>query len=120
LHQTSLTKYANYIKEKANIELIEHDYGFVSYSLLSDHVYIHDMYIDKDHRRKGIGSDLLKQIEIIAWAKKIKYVLSAVQINSNGLHEALLAQMLKGFKIVGADEKEIKLAKEIIWEAQER
>jgi GNAT superfamily N-acetyltransferase len=73
------------------------------------------MYIDKDHRRKGIGSNLLKEVEIIAWAKKIKYVLSAVQINSNGLHEALLAQMLKGFKIVGADEKEIKLAKEIVW-----
>lgn len=120
MHQTSLTKYANYIKEKANIELIEHEHGFASYSLLSDHVYIHDMYIDKSHRRKGIGSDLLKQIEIIAWAKKIKFVLSAVQINSNGLHDALLAQMLKGFKIVGADHKEIKLAKEIIWEAQER
>ena len=47
-------------------------------------------------------------------------MLSAVQINSNGLHDALLAQMLRGFKIIGADEKEIKLAKEIIWEAQEK
>jgi GNAT superfamily N-acetyltransferase len=74
------------------------------------------MYIDKDHRRKGIGSNLLKEVEIIAWAKKIKYILSSVQINSNGLHEALFAQMIKGFKIIGANEKEIKLAKEIVWE----
>jgi GNAT superfamily N-acetyltransferase len=74
------------------------------------------MYIEKDHRRKGVGSNLLKEVEIIAWAKKIKYILSSVQINSNGLHEALLAQMVKGFKIIGANEKEIKLAKEIVWE----
>jgi GNAT superfamily N-acetyltransferase len=73
------------------------------------------MYIEKDYRRKGIGSNLLKEVEIIAWAKKIKYILSSVQINSNGLHEALLAQMVKGFKIIGANEKEIKLAKEIVW-----
>lgn len=116
MHQISLTKYASYLKEKADIELIEHEYGFVSFSILNGHAYIHDMWVDKDHRNKGIGSKLLKEVEIIAWSFKCKFVLSSVQINSNAMNEALLAQMLKGFKIIGANEKEIKLAKEIIWE----
>lgn len=115
MHQTSLTKYRNYIKEKANIELIEHDYGFVTFSLLSDHVYIHDMYIEKYHRGKGVGSNLLKEVEIVAWSAGRKYVLASVQINSNGMHEALLVQFAKGFKIISANEKELNLAKEIIW-----
>jgi GNAT superfamily N-acetyltransferase len=115
LHQTSLFKYASYIKEKADIELIEHEHGFTTFSIQNGHAFIHDMWVHKDHRKEGIASYFLKEIEIVAWAAGCKYVLASVQINSNGMHEALLVQFAKGFRIISANEKELNLAKEIIW-----
>jgi len=113
LQVQKLTKYARYIKEKAGHELIENDFGFITYEVSDNCVHIHDLWIDSDYRDKGHGSNLVGMVIEQGKINGCKYLSSCVQINTNNVTETLKAQLHYGFLIVGANENEIKLAKEI-------
>lgn len=108
-----LTKYAKYIKEKANHELFENEFGFITYEISKDCVHIHDLWIDPDYRIKGHASNLVEVVIGQGEVNGCKYLTACVQINSNNVTDTLKAQLHYGFLVVGANENEIKLAKEL-------
>jgi GNAT superfamily N-acetyltransferase len=109
----SLTKYARYIKEKAGHELIENDFGFITYEVGKDCVHIHDLWVDPDFRVKGNGSYLVGMVIEQGKINGCKYLTASLQLNANNVTETLKAQLHYGFLVVGGNENEIKLAKEI-------
>jgi len=113
LQTQKLTKYAKYIKEKAGHELIENDFGFITYELNSSFVHIHDLWVDPDYRTKGHGADLVGMVIEQGKMNGCKYLTACLQLNSNNITETLKAQLHYGFLVVGGNENEIKLAKEI-------
>lgn len=113
MQQTNLSKYARYIKEKAGHELIENDFGFITYEVGKDFVHIHDLWVDPDFRDKGYGSNLVAEVIKKGKMNDCKYLTACVQLNANNLTDTLKAQLHYGFLVVGANENEIKLIKEI-------
>lgn len=113
MQQTKLSKYARYIKEKAGHELIENDFGFITYEVGKDCVHIHDLWVDPDFRDKGYGSNLVGEVVKQGKMNGCSYLSACVQLNTNNLTDTLKAQLHYGFLVVGGNEKEIKLAKEI-------
>jgi len=109
----SLTKYAKYIKEKANHQLFEDDFGFITFEVTNCIIHIHDLWVDPDYRHKGHGSKLIEEVLKANKTEEIKYLSSSVQLNANYVTETLKAQLHYGFSVVGANENEIKLLKEL-------
>ena len=109
----NLTKYAKYIKEKANHELIENDVGFITFEIGVECVHIHDLWVDPDFRIKGHGSELVSKVIEQGKLSGCKYLTSCIHLKSNNITETLKAQLHYGFLVVGGNENEIKLAKEL-------
>lgn len=113
MQRTSLTKYAQYIWEKAGHQLIEDEFGFITFEVAKDCIHIHDLWVHPNFRHEGHGSKLVKKVIESNKSEEIKYLTSCVQLKANDVTETLKAQLHYGFMVVGANENEIKLAKEI-------
>jgi ribosomal protein S18 acetylase RimI-like enzyme len=117
LQQQSLIKYAKYIKEVGNRDLIESKYGFITYevccnSQIGNYIHICDLWIDPDYRGYGHAKDLT--MKVIEEAKNMgaRHITSSIQINGD-ITETLSKQLAFGFKVATSNEKEIKLIKEL-------
>lgn len=54
-----MKKYAQYLKEKYNRNLVESKNGFIDYECFSDgSMYIHTLFVSKESRNKGEGAEL--------------------------------------------------------------
>ena len=113
MQQTSLTKYARYIWEKAGHQLIEGEHGFITFEVGENFIHIHDLWVDPDYRHKGHGSDLVQKVIDSRKNDSIKFLTSCVQLKANDVTQTLKAQLHYGFYVVGGNENEIKLAKEL-------
>lgn len=109
----SLTKYAMYIKEKFNDELIEHEHGFITYKLMGRHVFIKNIWIHPDHRLKGIGKELADKVVKIGKDQGCNLLLSTVLKTINNWGESLEANLHYGLKESNQTEEKIYLMKEI-------
>jgi GNAT superfamily N-acetyltransferase len=105
-----MQRYANYIKEKCDAELIETDSGFITYSVNGDTVHVHDAYVDADKRRQGASKDLVGRIIEL---EKPKRLTSCLQLSANNVNETLITQLCFGFRLIGANDKELYLVKEL-------
>lgn len=113
MQQTSLTKYAMYLKEKAGIDLVEWDHAWASYSISGSICVIENFWVHPDHRRSQVGTNLLKEIINIAKSAGCNELGSTVMTKSNGVEVALVSQINRGFKIVNSCPFKIYLKKEI-------
>jgi GNAT superfamily N-acetyltransferase len=113
LQAQSLTNYAKYIHEKAGLLLIEESFGFITFEVTKGCIYIHDLWVDIDYRREGYGSKLVQRMIDENKTDNIKFLMASVQLNANNVTDTLKAQLHYGFLVVGGNENEIKLAKEI-------
>lgn len=111
-HQ-SLTKYAKYIKEKADLDLIEWDHAFITYEIGRGVCFIHDLWVDPDHRRKKMAWLITDEVAFIAKKHGCDKLMASVMSNANYSMQSLLAQIAYGFKIMGSDSEKIYLVKEI-------
>jgi len=69
--------YAEYIKERENKDLIEKDYGFCTYEILGQYVYLADVYVSKDERQKGLCKDLVEEVVRIGKENGCKHILTS-------------------------------------------
>lgn len=111
MHHQKPSNYALYCKEKANRECYETDYGFVTYSHISDFViWIHDIFILKDFRQSGYGSKMVDDIVELTGCKEIQ---STVLTDSNGVEDAIKAHLAYGFRVHNAQNGKIYFIKEV-------
>lgn len=52
--------YAKYVEERRGAYVIEEEYGFISFELRPTYstIFIRDLYILPEYRRKGLGTDI--------------------------------------------------------------
>lgn len=103
----------DYIKEKANIDTHKTDFGFVTYEVGDSILYIHDSYVVPSKRKSGEGRKMLEFLLTLAKERNIKALSSNVQLGTNNLEDALMAQLSLGFVVTSANEKEITLMREV-------
>lgn len=108
-----MSLYGKYIKEREGKEIIENDYGFASYSVTPDGIYVENIYILPTFRKSGIAVDLEKQIIEIIKQKGLKYLYSSVAINTPDC-SANLARLIKhGARLHSAANNLIFCVKEV-------
>ena len=57
--------YAEYLKEREGISIIVKDFGFCSYKIIDDYIYLVDIYIKKEKRRTGLAKDFIEEVSDI-------------------------------------------------------
>lgn len=103
--------YKDYIKERENAELIEFEHGFVVLKILPDSIYLQDMYVMPEFRRKQIGTKMLQQVEQIATAAGKKELLTSCSPPALGSTGSLKAILASGFELLSCEKDMIYLNK---------
>lgn len=70
--------YAKYIKEREGREIIEKDYGFITYSIEDEYIFIGDLYIVPEERRNGHVKELTQSLVDLAKEYNKKYLMATV------------------------------------------
>jgi ribosomal protein S18 acetylase RimI-like enzyme len=105
--------YRAYLKERENAELIERSWGWCSYRVEADHVYLIDIYVLPQYRQHGKGTELLAAVENVARECGRPAVLGSIATNVQGADKMYNIMHGLGFKIHSSDKDIIYMIKEI-------
>lgn len=105
--------YREYLKEREGAELIERNWGWCSYRIEADHVYLIDIYVMPGYREHGKGSELLAAVEGIAREVGRPAVLGSIATNVPGADRMYGIMNGLGFKIHSSDKDIIYMIKEL-------
>lgn len=79
------SNHALYIEEREGKNIIEDEYGFATYFFPEKHiVYIEDVFVRKEHRRKGIAFKYADEIVKKAKAVGCKFLLGSIDPKAKG------------------------------------
>lgn len=107
------TLYAKYIKERDDREILEDEYGFITYKILNQECFIYDMCVDLSSRVGSRGRALIDSLVEIAHAADCSFISANVFLSDKGSSNTLLAAIRVGFKAVKANNDIIFIVKEI-------
>tara|TARA_B100000131_G_scaffold11232_2_gene11732 strand:- start:12966 stop:13307 length:342 start_codon:yes stop_codon:yes gene_type:complete len=97
--------YAKYILERENKHYFENKYGFVTYTIGSDNIYLQDMYVLQECRGKGHARNFLNYIEKIALELNKSCIVTSISINAQNPEISIIPIICGDFKIKKLDEK---------------
>lgn len=95
----ALSFWADYIKERENVEVLETNEGFATYQIKGLECYIRDIYIAPGHRGSKLVYKLADQIVKIAKEKGCKYLTGSVCPSANNCHISMLVLINYGMKL---------------------
>ena len=105
--------YADYIKERANQELIATDKGFVTYELGQDYCYIVDVYVLPEFRKSHVAIELGDKVVDLAKKNGINKIIGSVSLLANGRDTSIQGLYAWGMKISHYDKDTIYFVKEV-------
>lgn len=105
--------FGHYIQERLGKHIIENRYGFVTYMIEADYIYIEDVYVDKGYRRSSKGTNLLDEVAEIALKNGIKKLLTTVAPTALGSTDSIKAVLGYGFELLNSDQNVIYFTKKI-------
>lgn len=105
--------YQLYIKERLDMEVIEMDHGFITYRIDKDEVFIQDMFVREGYRQQNIGKTLVERVQEIAKENGKKFVTATILPSTGGATISLLGALRIGFKLLGASNNCVVIAKEV-------
>ncbi len=108
--------YAEYLKERTDDGIVETDEGFATYRYLDNGhtVYIIDIYVVPEARKKGVASQLADKIMGIAKEEKgCTCMLGTVQTSAKGSTISLKALLGYGMELHAVNGDAIILKKDI-------
>ena len=110
-----MSLYGDYVKERLGDFILETDYGFATYRYINDKktVYVVDLFVIPEMRKKGLASDLTDKIVEIAkkeGATELWGTVSPQAVNPTDSIKALLAY---GMTFLSSTEQIIIFRKDI-------
>lgn len=105
--------YRAYLKERENAELLERPWGWCSYRVEADHVYLIDIYVLPQYRQHGKGTELLVAVEGVTREVGRPAVLGSIATNVPGADRMYAIMFGLGFKIHSSDKDIIYMIKEL-------
>lgn len=106
--------YGKFIKEREGKEIIENDYGFCSYSLTPDGIYIENIFILQPFRKSGLAVEFEREVTKIAKEKGLKYLYSSVATNTVGATNNLNTMINHGARLHSANNSIIFVVKDVL------
>lgn len=107
--------YGEYISEREGYSLIEDEYGFASYIIndAENLVYIRDIFVTANYRRKKNCFGYADKIVELAKARGCTKLVGSICVASNGSTESMKMMLAYGFKLKSLHGSMIYLEKEI-------
>ena len=88
--------YAQYVKERQGLGIVETDYGFATFDYVTDTmVYIIDLYVVPEKRKEGLASKLADAICDSARIDGKTHLLGSVDVTARGAETS--AKILKAY-----------------------
>jgi len=107
------TLYAKYIKERDDREILEDEFGFITYKISGEECYINDMCIDLSERSGSRGRNLIEQLKEIALKLGCTFISANIYLADKGSSNTLFASLKVGFKVVKANHDILFIVKKI-------
>ena len=107
------TLYAKYIKDRQDGEILENEFGFITYRIVEKECFIMDMCIDTSKRGRGFGKILVYDLERIALEKGCDVISANVHLWDKGASNTMLAALTVGFEIAQANNNVILIIKKL-------
>lgn len=109
-----MSLYGKYIKEQANRDIIESDFGFVTYLYLKNNqVYIVDIYVLPEKRRSKYASRLADAVCDEARLKGCTHVLGSADTRSPTFENSLKTLEGYGMKVYKVENSMVYYIKEL-------
>lgn len=106
--------YAQYIKERTDDQIIETDEGFCTYRYLnSDQVYIVDLYIMPEFRKKWHASSMANTVCHEARSKGCKELIGTVVPSCKGANASILTLIAYGMEVKSSSDNLIVFKKDL-------
>ncbi len=99
-----MSHYADYLQERTTDSIIEDETGFVSYRFMEDGhaVYIVDIYVAPEFRKKGVAYGFADRIAKEAKEKGCACMIGSVVPSNKGSTESLDVLRAYGMKLVSS------------------
>jgi ribosomal protein S18 acetylase RimI-like enzyme len=99
--EQSPSLYANYIKEREGIDILEMFYGFMTYKLMPEAktVYLRDCYVLPQYRGQAKVSEMAEIIEKIAFDNGCTISMTSVDLNTLSASKNLKTYLGYGFNV---------------------
>lgn len=110
-----MSMYADYVRERLGDEVLELGYGFATYRFLNENktVYIVDIYVKPEHRKKNVASEIADKIVDIAKQRGAVELIGTVSPQLKSATTSLKVLLGYGMQLHSASEQAIILKKEI-------
>jgi len=109
-----MSLYSDYLRETNLKNIVEHEWGFATYSIIRDECYIEDIYIVPTQRKSKSASGLAQEIEAKAKAAGCKYLTGSVNTKIKDPTTSIRVLLGYGFKFLKAEPHALWFAKEML------
>lgn len=105
--------YAAYYLEREGVHVVEHEWGFATYKLMPEHVYLQDIYVIPSRRKDGLGVQLMNEVAEIAKKKGLRTMFGSVAPSTPFGHTMTQIMLGLGFRIHSSDKDIIYFKKDL-------
>jgi len=101
-----MSMYADYVKERTSRSILETEYGFVVFSYEGEDytLFIHELFVRKESRRRGHGARMIEELILDAGKRGAQQIVGCVDpraLNADESMKIILAYGLKPYGIHG-------------------
>lgn len=102
--------YSKYIKEREQKEIIEKDWGFVSYKINGPEIYLADIYVRPDQRSLGRSRELVNEVIEVGKNANCEILTANIHCADPNVNKTLIVSLHLGFEVKGANNGVILIA----------
>lgn len=108
-----MSLWAEYIKDREGAGCVEHENGFITYTLIGKECYIQDIYVRPEFRQTHVAATLANQVTAVAKSKGCEFLTCQVIPSAGGATTALKVILAYGFELLRSDPDRILLVKKV-------
>ncbi len=105
--------YAQYIKDRENLESIWEEGSFVTYRVLGKELFISDIFVTPNKRKKGLGGKLIHALEVVARSSECEVITANIFLGDQNANSTLSAAMNCGFKVIKSGSDVLLISKDV-------
>jgi ribosomal protein S18 acetylase RimI-like enzyme len=97
-----------YLKELKGLDVFETEDGFILYKIKDEHLYVRDIYVLPEKRKKGVAAKMADELaEIIKVSHGCTVMLGDVEPSNQNATDSIKVLLAYGMTVLEANDDEI-------------